>query len=169
MCEEPKLTYLSSDRGTEFFNSEMREFLQQHGIKHQSGPPYTPEYNAVQKRRNRTLVEMALAMLFQADLPMHCWGLAVDTANYIRNRCPCASNPDNLTPYEMVFGQPPDLRHLRVFGSRCFYHVPSEQRNKLQPKALEGIFVGYDVLSRCYRILPKGRFQPDNFVQGCNL
>jgi hypothetical protein len=54
----------------------------------------------------------------------------------------------------MLFGFPPDLSHFRVFGCRCFFHVPKELRNKLQPKSREAKFVGYDMLSRCYRVLP---------------
>jgi hypothetical protein len=119
---------------------------------------YTPEYNAVQERMNRTVVEMALAMLFQANIPLSCWSLAVETAMYIRNRCPSSSNENFCTPFEVLFGEVPELSHLRVFGARVFYHVPSELRNKLEPKSLEGIFVGYDQLNRAYRILPKGTY-----------
>jgi hypothetical protein len=54
-----------------------------------------------------------------------------------------------------LFGEVPSLTHLRVFGSRVFYHIPSELRNKLQPKSKEGTFVGYDQLNRAYRIIPK--------------
>jgi hypothetical protein len=60
-----------------------------------------------------------------------------------------------LLPYENSSGSVPHLSHLRVFGSRCFYHVPKQLRNKLQPRSKEGTFAGYDVLSRCYRIIPK--------------
>jgi hypothetical protein len=154
--EGASIAYLSSDRGGEFFNDELSAFLKSKGIRHQSGPAYTPEFNSIQERMNRTLVEMALALLFQSKLSMECWGLAVDTSVYIRNRCPTASNPDSMTPFEMIFGFPPDISHLRVFGSRCYYHIPEQLRTKLQPKSKEAIFVGYDLLSRCYRVLPVG-------------
>jgi hypothetical protein len=144
--EGTTITYLSSDRGGEFFNSELKEFLASKGIRHQSGPPYTPELNSIQERMNRTLVEMVVALLIQASLALYCWGLALDAAIYIRNRCPTASNEYFITPYEKLFGQVPHLSHMRVFGSRCFYHVPKQLRHKLQPKSKEGIFAGV----RCF-------------------
>lgn len=152
------VAYLSSDRGTEFFNQRLTSFLEEKGILHQSAPPYTPEYNAIQERMNRTIMEMALSLLFQSDLPLNCWTLAVDTAIYIRNRCPSSANAYFQTPFQILFGEIPDLRHLKVFGSRVFYHIPGQLRNKLEPKALEGTFVGYDQLNRAYRIIPKGTF-----------
>ena len=148
------ITCFSTDRGSEFMNNELKDYFQNQGVQHQSGPSYTPEFNAIQERMNRTLVEMAMALIFQSGLPMTCWGLAIETASYIRNRCPCSSNNNFLTPYEVIFQEAPDLSHLRVFGSRWYYHIPSELRNKVQPKAMEGIFAGYDMLNRSYRILP---------------
>jgi transposase InsO family protein len=54
------VVYLSSDRGGEFFNERLSSFLREKGIQHQSAPGYTPEYNAIQERMNRTVVEMAV-------------------------------------------------------------------------------------------------------------
>jgi hypothetical protein len=39
-----------------------------------------------------------------------------------------------------------------MFLSTC----PNNSEPKLQPKSKEAIFVGYDLLSRCYRVLPVG-------------
>ena len=42
--------------------------------------------------------------------------------------------------------------HLRTFGSLAFAHVPDEKRKKLDPKATEGIMVGYGDSSRVYKM-----------------
>jgi hypothetical protein len=97
---------------------------------------------------------MADALLFQSGLPQYCWGLAVLCAEYIRNRCPTSSNPDFKTPFEMIHGRKPDLSHMKVFGSPCYFHVPKQLRRKLEAKSLPGIFVGYDVLKRSYKVIP---------------
>ncbi|PZC85295.1 hypothetical protein B5X24_HaOG201791 [Helicoverpa armigera] len=58
------------------------------GIKHQTSTPYTPEQNGLAERMNRTLVERAKCMLFEAKLHKHFWAEAVVTAAYIINRSP---------------------------------------------------------------------------------
>jgi hypothetical protein len=87
------LQFLSSDRGGEFFSNELKEFLRSKGIQHQSAPGYTPEFNAIQERMNRTLVEMALSMLFQAALALCCWGLAVECAAIHKKQMPYCIKP----------------------------------------------------------------------------
>ena len=46
------------------------------------------------------------------------WGHAVNTACYIHNRTSSGSNPNNKTPYEMIHGKKPNVKHFRVFGCR---------------------------------------------------
>jgi len=43
-----------------------------------------------------------------------------------------------------MFGEKPSMKHLRVFGSICYVHIPDSQRSKLDAKARKCIFVGYD-------------------------
>ena len=47
---------------------------------------YTPEQNGVAKRKNRSIVEAAQAMLEEKILPKFYWAEAVRTAVYIQNR-----------------------------------------------------------------------------------
>jgi hypothetical protein len=44
------------------------------------------------------------------------------------------------------------VSHLHIFGSICYYHVPSEKRTKLDPTTNKGILVGYNETSKAYRI-----------------
>ena len=44
-----------------------------------------------------------------------------------------------LSPFEMLFGNPPDLHHLKVFRCAC-YPFP---KHKLEPKITQHIFLGY--------------------------
>ena len=39
-----------------------------------------------------------------------------------------------------------------MFGSLCYFHVPSAKRGKLDERAEKGIFVGYATESKGYRI-----------------
>ena len=39
-----------------------------------------------------------------------------------------------------------------MFGCLCFVHVPQAKRDKLDKKAISGIFVGYSTVSKAYKV-----------------
>src|SRR6266852_2843306 len=51
------------DRGTEFINDKLKTWCAECGIDIQMTVPYSPSQNGVAERMNRTLVELARAML----------------------------------------------------------------------------------------------------------
>jgi transposase InsO family protein len=57
-----------SDNGTEFHNTNVEEFLDDEGIKHEFSSPYTPQQNGVVERKNHTLVDMARTILMSTRL-----------------------------------------------------------------------------------------------------
>ncbi|KAL0359426.1 UNVERIFIED_CONTAM: Retrovirus-related Pol polyprotein from transposon RE1 [Sesamum angustifolium] len=79
------------------------------------------------------------------------WAEAVYTAVYLLNRCPTKA-VQNMTPIEAWSGKKPSAKHLRVFGSICYVHIPTEKRHKLEEKTEKGIFLGYNTQSKGYRI-----------------
>jgi transposase InsO family protein len=58
-----KVKKIRSDNDTEFKNTQVEDFLDEEGIKHDFLAPYTPQQNGVAKRNNRNLIEMARTML----------------------------------------------------------------------------------------------------------
>jgi transposase InsO family protein len=60
---------VQSDNGTEFRNTNVEEFLDEEGIKHEFLAPYTPQQNGVVERKNRTLIDMARTMLDEYKTP----------------------------------------------------------------------------------------------------
>lgn len=72
-----KIKNLQSDNGKEFCNGEFDAFLKAQGIRRRITVPYTPQQNGVVERKNRTLVEMARCMLFEAKLAPSFWAEAV--------------------------------------------------------------------------------------------
>ena len=79
---------LRSDNGTEFVNLEFSKFLKDNGVVHELTCVNTPQQNGVAKRKNRHLLEVARALLFQMSVPNVYWGEAVLTATYLINRLP---------------------------------------------------------------------------------
>ncbi|GKD01118.1 retrovirus-related pol polyprotein from transposon TNT 1-94, partial [Tanacetum coccineum] len=56
------------------------------------------------------------------------------------------------TPYEILHDKPPDLSYLHVFGALCYPTNDCENLGKLQPKADIGIFIGYALTKKAFRI-----------------
>ena len=46
----------------------------------------------------------------------------------------------------------PFVKHLKVFGSLCYLHVSSIKKGKLDERAEKGVFIGYAIESKGYRI-----------------
>lgn len=144
---KPKM--IRSDRGGEYMSAEFTKFLDREGIRYQRTAPYSPQQNGVAERKNRTLIEMARCMILEAKLENKFWGEAVVMANYIQNRMPATDVV--RTPFENWYGTKPNLDFFKRFGSKCYVHIPDEKRKKLDSKAIEAIFIGYDVISKAYR------------------
>jgi len=47
------------------------------------------------------------------------------------------------SPYFLLYGSPPVVTHLRIFGCACFPLLKPYNSNKLQPKTSTCIFLGY--------------------------
>ena len=53
--------------------------------------------NGVAERKNRTILQVARAMLYDQGLPKFLWGVAANTVVYVQNRCPLQAL-DSKTP-----------------------------------------------------------------------
>lgn len=156
--QSKKIKILRSDNGTEFCSAKMTNYLKQCGILHQKTVSYTPEQNGLCERNNRSIVEKARCLLYDAQFEKFLWAEAVNTAVYIKNRSPAASLDQNTTPYEMWTGKKPDISHLRIFGSPAMVHIPKEKRRKWDKKAKKMYLVGYSENVKGYRLYdPKSR------------
>ena len=77
--------YLRFNNGKELVNEELRRWSAEKGIIIETTAPYSPSQNGVAKRFDRTLLELARAMLFEKNLPIFLWDEAVAHAAYLRN------------------------------------------------------------------------------------
>ena len=141
---------IRSDNGTEFKNAVLTDFCTEKGISRQYSAPRTPQQNGVVERKNRTLVEAARTMLSQSKLPIYFWAEAVNTACYTQNRTLINRDHDK-TPYEIMANRKPTLKYFHVFGGKCFV-LKDEHLGKFEAKADEGIFLGYSLESKAYKV-----------------
>ena len=96
-------------------------------------------------------MNMVRAMLYFKGIKLYFWAEAARTAIYLRNRSP-SSALHQAIPYEVWFGYPPSIQHLRIFGSTCYALIPKDKRNKLQHHSFKCIFLGYSESSKAYRL-----------------
>ncbi|CAM8956208.1 unnamed protein product [Rhodiola kirilowii] len=150
-----KVKSIRSDHGTEFENGQFTDFCSDQGIDHNFLAPRTPQQNGVVERKNRTLEDMTRTMLIESRLARSFWAEAMNAACYILNRCYLRPILDK-TPYELLKGRKPNISHLRVFGSKCYVHNNGKnQLGKFDPRSDEGIFVGYGLHSKAYKVFNK--------------
>ena len=65
-----------------------KRFCKETRIKREYIVPYNPQQNGVAKRKNRTIIEAARAMIFDQNLEYYLWAEAFCTVVYIQNRIP---------------------------------------------------------------------------------
>ena len=153
-----KIKVLRSDRGGEYV-APYGEYCAQHGIIHQTTAPYSPPSNGVAERKNRTLKEMMNAMLISSGLPQNLWGEAILSANYILNKVP--RKKVDLTPYEQWNGRKPSYKFLRMWGCLAKVLVPTPKKERIGPKTVDCLFIGYAHNSSAYRFLVHKSGNPD--------
>eukprot|EP00253_Pinus_taeda_P020895 PITA_20895 len=136
-----KVKALRSDNGGELISGEFKDFCSTEGIRRELIAPHNPQHNGVAKRKNRTIVGAARAMLHDQGLPLHLWAEACNTVVYVQNHCP-HKILGMSTPEEAYSSKSPNMSHLRIFGSPVYMHVTKDARKKLEPTAEVGIFVG---------------------------
>ena len=78
------------------------------------------------KRKNRTIMEAAKAMLHDQDLPMHLWAEAARTTVYVQNRTPHRVL-EKKTLEEVFSGKKPEVSHLRIFSYPVYIHIPKKR------------------------------------------
>ena len=65
-----KIRVLRTDNRGEYTSNEFMEYCSTEGIKKEHTVPHTPQQNGVAKRKNRTMVGAAKAMLFDHRFPL---------------------------------------------------------------------------------------------------
>jgi hypothetical protein len=91
-------------------------------------------------------------MIHAQGLDLEFWADVVNTAVYIKHRCP-TKHLESKTPQEAWTNRKPNVSHLRVFGCKIFAHIPDEKRSKLKSKFMPCVFLGYCEGTKAYRLM----------------
>ncbi|CEJ62707.1 hypothetical protein PMG11_11200 [Penicillium brasilianum] len=129
-----------TDNGREYL--PIGTHLESQGVEFDTSPPYCKGQNGLAERTNRTIRERINTLLSDAKLPPSWWPELLETVVYLKLRAP-ASILQKKTPFEVLYGKPPTLSHLRRIGSRAWVLIPKEHRAKLGPRSSECRLLGY--------------------------
>jgi len=153
---EKRIKGLRTDGGGEYVNKAFKQYLEEAGILHIIAPPDSSTQNGYAERANRTIMQNTRYALQGSNLGKEFWGQAVLTAAPVHNHLPLRSH-DNKSPHEYWTGKPLGVGHLRVFGSLTWVQIPNEKRQKLDPKSVQCVLVGYEenAGSRVYRLFDR--------------
>ena len=113
---DSKIIAVQSDWGGEY--EKLNSFFQNIGISHHVSCPHAHQPNWSAKRKHRHIVEVGLALLPGASMPLKFWDEAFLTAVHIINMLP-SRVINNKTPVERLLHTKPDYKSLRFFGCAC--------------------------------------------------
>jgi hypothetical protein len=147
------IKFIQCDNGKEFNNFANRNFFLQHGILLRFSCPYTSPQNGKVERSLCIINDIIRTLLIQSSMPSMFWAEALRTATYLLNIRPSSTNP-NTTPFYSLFLSHTNYTELRVFGCLCFPNVYATSPNKLSPRSLPCVFLGYsDVNTKATGVL----------------
>jgi Reverse transcriptase (RNA-dependent DNA polymerase)/gag-polypeptide of LTR copia-type len=143
-----KIKKVQCDGGTEF-----KPLMRLHpDITFQISCPHTPQQNGLAERKHRHIVELGLANLFHASIPLHYWDYIFESVVFVINRLP-STTTGSISPFEKLFKQQPDYNFLHTLGCSCFPLLRPFTDHKLEPRSEKCVFLGYSTVYKGYYCL----------------
>jgi hypothetical protein len=147
---------MQTDWGGEY--ERLNFFFQQIGITHRVSCPHAHQQNGAAERKHRHIVEVGLALLANASMPLNFWDEAFLTATRLINYLPSKVVGYKM-PTELLLKEIPDYSSLRVFGCACWPNLRPFNSKKLEFCSKWCSFLGYSSLHKGFKCLdiPTGR------------
>ena len=139
-----------SNNALEYTQYTFQVILHSYGTIHQLTCTGTSQQNGRAERNFRHILDTIRALLLFTKVLAPFWGEATIHATHAINWIP-SPVIQNQTPYERIFGSPPDYHHLRSLGSACFVLLQLHEHNKLESRFRLCCFLGYGEIQKGYR------------------
>jgi histone deacetylase 1/2 len=145
-----KIISVQSDWGGEY--EKLNSFFKQIGIYHHISCPHAHQQNGSVERKHCHIVEVGLALLANASMPLKFWDEAFLIATYLINMLP--SRVINFeTPVQRLLKETPDYSSLRVFGCACWPNLRPYNNHKLYFRSARCVFLGYSSQHKGFKCL----------------
>ena len=96
------------------------------------------------ERKHRHIVDMGLALLAHANLPLKFWAEAFISSIHIINVLPSPIIQGD-TPHHKLFRTTPNYAHFKVFGCACYPNIRSYNTRKFVFRSQCCLFLGYSL------------------------
>ena len=152
-CPLRWLVGLMCDNSQNYLSDAILTWVESKGVQLRQSAPYTPQQNGKAESAVKAIKTKIRTMLAAAGVDETLWPEAAYTAALLHNLSPAANS--DKTPWELFFGQRPDVSHLRTFGAPAYVLIPADLRGPkgFQPTAAKGVLLGYAMDSNAYRVL----------------
>ena len=117
-----------SDDGQIFRSTDVQRYLLDNGVTYQHSAAYKKSQNGDAESGIQSIEDRKLVLMADYDCPLKYWDYAVQHAVYLHNRTPKPSNPNGLSPDQVVTGVIPDYSVTIPFYAPGMYHVTREER-----------------------------------------
>ncbi|CAM9643997.1 unnamed protein product [Ascophyllum nodosum] len=138
-----KVGTVRTDGGGDF-QGKSQSLLKELGIKRETTPPHTPQYNGLVDRVIGLLRDKTVALLrgMTAGKSDRLWAEAMNCACKMSNRCTTTSLNPGVSPYELWVGHRPTFDHGIPFGTVGYMRRPKPEQ-KLAPHRAKCIDTNY--------------------------
>ena len=98
----------------------------------------------------RHLLKVTRALKFHMRVPKSYWSDVVLTTYHLINRIPSTVLGGQI-PYTVLFPDAP-LFHIphKIFGCVCYVHILGPRSDKLDPRSIKCVFIGYSRTQKGY-------------------
>jgi hypothetical protein len=124
------------DNGGEQKNYKFDKFLTDIAAHVQFTNVYSSASNGVAERAIQDIMNGSTGLLIGSGFAddKRPWLEFAMTYVYITNRLPTSANPNCASPYQMLYGEVPNLSHLRTIGCKVHVLIPKERRRAFDSK-----------------------------------
>jgi transposase InsO family protein len=107
------------DNAAEFSSQAFNEYCMSIGIDSEHPVAHVHTQNGLAESLIKRIQLIARPLLMRCKLPISAWGHAILHAALLIRIKP--TNYNNSSPLKLIFGQEPNISHLRIFG--CVVYV----------------------------------------------
>ncbi|CAI0405063.1 unnamed protein product [Linum tenue] len=129
----------------EFTSQTFNDYCISLGIDVEHPVAHVHTQNGLAESFIKCLQLIARPLFMITNLSASCWGHAILHATNLVHIRPTSYHEQS--PLQLVFGNEPNVSHLRIFGCAVYVPIAPPQRTKMGPQRKLGIYVGYEYLS----------------------
>jgi hypothetical protein len=141
---------MQTDWGGEYH--KLSAFFYRVSIAHLVSCPYTHQQNGTAERKHRHVVEVGLALLSHASMPLKSWDESFQIVAFLINHL-LTHVLNYASPIEKLFSTKPAYTFLRTFGCACWPNLRPYNNHKLAFRSKQCVFLGYSTHHKGYNYL----------------